>query len=35
VRFEDRGGRGRFISVLPVEEAASVAEKRPEAPATN
>jgi large subunit ribosomal protein L27 len=36
VRFEDRGGRGRFISVLPpLEEAASVAEKRPEAPATN
>jgi len=23
VRFEDRGGRGRFISVLPVEEAAA------------
>ena len=22
VRFEDHGGRGRFISVLPVEEAA-------------
>ena len=23
VRFEDHGGRGRFISVLPVEEAAT------------
>ena len=26
VRFEDRGGRGRFISVLTVEEAAAAAE---------
>jgi large subunit ribosomal protein L27 len=29
VRFEDRGGRGRFISVL------TVAEKTPAAPATH
>jgi large subunit ribosomal protein L27 len=25
VRFEDKGGRGRFISVLPTEEAAAAA----------
>lgn len=25
VRFEDKGGRGRFISVLPAEEAAAAA----------
>ncbi len=34
VRFEDRGGRGRFISVLPVEEAPAKAEKA-SAPAAN
>lgn len=28
VRFEDKGGRGRFISVLPAEEAASANEKQ-------
>jgi large subunit ribosomal protein L27 len=28
VRFEDRGGRGRFISVLTVEEAAAAAEAK-------
>jgi large subunit ribosomal protein L27 len=27
VRFEDRGGHGRFISVLPVETVAAEAEK--------
>jgi large subunit ribosomal protein L27 len=27
VRFEDKGGRGRFISVLPAEEAATAAGK--------
>jgi large subunit ribosomal protein L27 len=35
VRFEDRGGRGRFITVLPAEEAASAAQKAPAAPAAN
>ena len=33
VRFEDKGGKGRFISVLPVEEAAS--EANAAAPAAN
>lgn len=33
VRFEDRGGRGRFISVLPAEEASSAAKNAPAAPA--
>ena len=28
VRFEDRGGRGRFISVLTVEEAAAAAQEK-------
>ena len=28
VRFEDRGGRGRFISVLTVEEAAAAADEK-------
>ena len=28
VRFEDRGGRGRFISVLTVEEASAVVEQK-------
>jgi large subunit ribosomal protein L27 len=27
VRFEDKGGKGRFISVLPAEEAAAAAGK--------
>ena len=27
VRFEDRGGHGRFISILPVEAVAAEAEK--------
>ena len=36
VRFEDRGGHGRFISVLTVEEAASrLAEKQAAATAAN
>jgi large subunit ribosomal protein L27 len=28
VRFEDRGGRGKFISVLTVEEASAVADEK-------
>jgi large subunit ribosomal protein L27 len=32
VRFEDKGGHGRFISVLPVEDAS--AEAKPKAAAT-
>jgi len=28
VRFEDRGGKGRFISVLTVADAAAAAEKK-------
>jgi large subunit ribosomal protein L27 len=35
VRFEDRGGRGRFISVLPAEDAASGGEKKAAAPAAD
>lgn len=35
VRFEDRGGRGRFISVLPAEEASSAAKNAPAAPAAD
>ena len=36
VRFEDRGGRGRFISVLSVEEAAAALdEKKSSAAAAN
>ncbi|HTR48736.1 MAG TPA: 50S ribosomal protein L27 [Verrucomicrobiae bacterium] len=31
VRFEDKGGKGRFISVLPVEEAAAGAKSAPAA----
>jgi large subunit ribosomal protein L27 len=34
VRFEDRGGRGRFISVLSAEEA-SASEKKPAAASAN
>jgi large subunit ribosomal protein L27 len=34
VRFEDKGGLGRFISVLPVEEAKSTVEAKP-APAAD
>jgi len=29
VRFEDKGGKGRFISVLPVGEAAPSAQQAP------
>ena len=29
VRFEDKGGKGRFISVLPVEETVSDAKQEP------
>jgi large subunit ribosomal protein L27 len=37
VLFEDKGGHGRFISVLPLEEAAAGAEseKKPVAAAAN
>lgn len=35
VRFEDKGGLGRFISVLPVEEAAAEAKPKAEATAGN
>jgi large subunit ribosomal protein L27 len=35
VRFEDKGGHGRFISVLTVEEAKAAAEKKSAAPAAN
>jgi large subunit ribosomal protein L27 len=35
VLFEDKGGHGRFISVLPVEEAAAAPEKKPAAAAAN
>jgi large subunit ribosomal protein L27 len=28
VRFEDRGGRGRFISVLTIDEASAVADEK-------
>ena len=28
VRFEDRGGRGRFISVLTLEEASAAAQQK-------
>jgi large subunit ribosomal protein L27 len=32
VRFEDKGGLGRFISVLPIEEAIATPEEEPAAP---
>jgi len=35
VRFEDKGGLGRFISVLPAEEAAAATEAKPAAPAAD
>lgn len=35
VRFEDRGGRGRFISVFAIEEAALLSTKPSPAPAAN
>ncbi len=35
VRFEDKGETGRFISVLPVKEAAADSEKKSAAPAVN
>lgn len=34
VRFEDKGGLGRFISILPLEEAKAAAEAEP-APAAD
>jgi large subunit ribosomal protein L27 len=34
VRFEDKGGHGRFISVLTVEEAAAVIEEKKAAAAS-
>jgi large subunit ribosomal protein L27 len=33
VRFEDKGGLGRFISVIPVEEAATTEKPKASAPA--
>ena len=33
VRFEDKGGLGRFISVIPVEEAATAEKPKASAPA--
>ena len=35
VRFEDRGGRGRFISVLTVEEAAAARQEKKSASSAN
>jgi large subunit ribosomal protein L27 len=35
VRFEDRGGRGRFISVLSSEEAAATANEKKSASAAD
>jgi len=35
VLFEDKGGKGRFISVLPAAEHASRYEKTPAAPAAD
>lgn len=35
VRFEDKGGLGRFISVLPVEEAASAVTPKIDATAAD
>lgn len=35
VKFEDKGGLGRFISVLPVEEASSAAKPKAESAAAN
>ena len=34
-KIEDKGGRGRFISILTAEEAASIALKKSAAPAAN
>lgn len=36
VRFEDKGGMGRFISIWPAEDAASASDEKPvAAPAAN
>lgn len=35
VRFEDKGGHGRFISVLPVEAIAAAPAAKPAAPAAD
>lgn len=35
VRFEDKGGLGRFISVLPPAEAAAASAEKPGAPAAD
>ena len=35
VRFEDKGGHGRFISVLPVEAIATAPAAKPAAPAAD
>jgi large subunit ribosomal protein L27 len=34
VRFDDKGGHGRFISVLSVEEAAAIADQKKSAAAS-
>jgi large subunit ribosomal protein L27 len=34
VRFDDKGGHGRFISVLPVAEAAAIADQKKSAAAS-
>lgn len=35
VRFEDKGGLGRFVSVLPVDDVATEAKPKAEATAAN
>jgi len=35
VRFEDKGGKGRFISVLPIEEASAAPKNEPATSAAN
>ena len=35
VRFEDKGGLGKYISVLPVQAVAAAPEKKPAATAAN
>lgn len=35
VKFEDKGGMGRFISILPVEEAAAGGSTKPATPAAD
>ena len=35
VQFEDKGGLGRFISIVPAEEGVAVAQTKPAAPAAD